>query len=150
MEIRLLYISQSGNTRSFVQRLVSLANETGQVSFVPVEISDATPDDFETTPYFAFVPTYLDGGNGIDNGVKETLTNALGEYIDYANNDRKLLGVIGSGNKNFNIQYTLTANRYADKYNVPMLADFELRGMPQDVTRVYDILVQRLVDKELI
>ena len=150
MEIRLLYISQSGNTRAFVNRLVSHANDLGRVTFTPVEISDATPDDFETTPYFAFVPTYLDGGNGIDSGVTETLTNALGEYLDYSNNSRQILGVIGSGNKNFNIQYTLTAKRYAKKYNVPMLADFELRGMPQDVTRIYDILIQRLVDKELL
>jgi protein involved in ribonucleotide reduction len=150
MEIRLLYISQSGNTKAFVQRLTTFAAEQGQVTFTPVEISDATPDDFETTPYYAFVPTYLDGGNGIDNGVKETLTNALGEYLDYGNNGRHILGVIGSGNKNFNIQYTLTANRYADKYNVPMLADFELRGMPQDVTRIYDILLQHLTDKNLL
>ncbi|MCW0952637.1 class Ib ribonucleoside-diphosphate reductase assembly flavoprotein NrdI [Weissella ceti] len=150
MEIRLLYISQSGNTRAFVNRLVSHANALGRVTFTPVEISDATPDDFETTPYFAFVPTYLDGGNGIDSGVTETLTNALGEYLDYGNNSRQILGIIGSGNKNFNIQYTLTANRYAKKYGVPMLADFELRGMPQDVTRIYDILIQRLVDKDLL
>lgn len=150
MEIRLLYISQSGNTKAFVQRLSTFAAEQGKVTFTPVEISDATPDDFETMPYYAFVPTYLDGGNGIDNGVKETLTNALGEYLDYGNNARHILGIIGSGNKNFNIQYTLTANRYAKKYNVPMLADFELRGMPQDVTRIYDILIQHLAKKNII
>lgn len=150
MEIRLLYISQSGNTRSFVQRLATLANEQGRVTFTPVEISDVTPDNFETTPYFAFVPTYLDGGNGIDSGVTESLTTPLGEYMDYGNNGRQLLGVIGSGNKNFNIQYTLTAKRYADKYGVSMIADFELRGMPQDVTDIYNILIATLETKELI
>lgn len=150
MEIRLLYISQSGNTRSFVQRLVSLANEQGRVTFTPVEISDVTPDDFETTPYFAFVPTYLDGGNGIDSGVTESLTTPLGEYMDYGNNGRQVLGIIGSGNKNFNIQYTLTAKRYAEKYGVEMLADFELRGMPQDVTDIYNILIETLETKDLL
>jgi len=150
MEIRLLYISQSGNTRAFVDRVSKHAQEQGRVTLTPVEISDATPDDFETTPFYAFVPTYLDGGNGIDSGVTETLTNALGEYIDYANNARQILGVIGSGNKNFNIQYTLTANRYAKKYSVPMLADFELRGMPQDVTRIYDIIVRHLEEKNIL
>ena len=27
------------------------------------------------------VPTYLDGGNGIDNGVKELMTTAMGDYL---------------------------------------------------------------------
>lgn len=150
MEIRLLYISQSGNTRSFVKRLAELANNQGRVTFIPVEISDVTPDNFETAPYFAFVPTYLDGGNGIDNGVTESLTTPLGEYLDYGNNGRQLLGVIGSGNKNFNIQYTLTAKRYAEKYGVKLLADFELRGMPQDITAVYETLIATLEHKNLI
>ncbi len=92
--------------------------------------------------FFAFVPTYLDGGNGIDNGVKELMTNVLGEYIDYNNNARKCIGVIGSGNRNFNEQYCLTARRYAKKFHCDLVADFELRGTSRDVTRVYSALIE--------
>lgn len=96
----------------------------------------------ETEPFFAFVPTYLDGGNGIDNGVKELMTNALGEYIAYDDNAKLCHGVVGSGNKNFNEQYCLTAKRYASQFNIPFLADYELRGTGRDVERIYKLLAQ--------
>ncbi len=144
MSIRLIYISQSGNTRAFIQKLTTYADTQGGPTFVSVEINDLSPDNHETSPYFAFVPTYLDGGNGIDNGVKEILTNALADYIDYGNNARHLIGVVGSGNKNFNAQYVLTAKRYAQMFDAPLVGDFELRGTTTDVTRIYDALCQRL------
>lgn len=37
------------------------------------------------------------------------MTTALGEYIEDGNNARYCIGVVGSGNKNFNEQYCLTA-----------------------------------------
>ncbi|MBM7617825.1 protein involved in ribonucleotide reduction [Weissella uvarum] len=144
MNIRLLYISQSGNTRAFVTKLVDYAKKLNGPQFEAVEINDLTPDHHETEPYFVFVPTYLDGGNGIDTGVKEIMTNALYDYLDYGNNARHLLGVIGSGNKNFNIQYVLTAKRYAETFGAPLIADYELRGTEHDIDRIYQALCQRI------
>ncbi|HAP3322092.1 TPA: class Ib ribonucleoside-diphosphate reductase assembly flavoprotein NrdI, partial [Enterococcus faecalis] len=67
MNIR--YISISGNTRSFVQRLTTYAEEQHQqneknptITFK--EISENSPLEVETEPFFTFVPTYLDGGDG--------------------------------------------------------------------------------------
>lgn len=143
--IRILYISVSGNTRNFVNNLQKYAeqlhvdDETNPL-IKSTEISDQSDFADEKENFFAFVPTYLDGGNGIDNGVKEMMTNALGEYIDYHNNARRCLGIIGSGNKNFNEQYCLTAKRYAQKFNTEFTTDFELRGTDRDVERVYNIL----------
>ena len=146
MKVRLLYISISGNTRSFVKNLVTFAHEQGDVDFEPVEISDASADTDEVTPYFALVPTYLDGGNGIDNGVHEIMTNALYDQIAAADNAKQLLGIIGSGNKNFNAQYILTARRYAQAFDAPVIANYELRGTTRDVERVYKAMRQRLVE----
>lgn len=87
-----------------------------------------------------FVPTYLEGGNGVDNGDQEILTETMREYIDYENNAALCLGVIGSGNKNFNYQYCLTAKQYAEQFSIPFLADFELRGTTQDIERIYACL----------
>ncbi|WP_220751327.1 class Ib ribonucleoside-diphosphate reductase assembly flavoprotein NrdI [Apilactobacillus xinyiensis] len=145
-KINVLYISIEGNTKNFIKNLSKYAkNEHDQDEQKPVinakEISEQTDFSNETDNFFAFVPTYLDGGNGIDNGVKELMTNVLGEYIHYNNNARKCIGVVGSGNRNFNEQYCLTARRYAKAFNCDLVADFELRGTSRDVTRVYEALI---------
>nr|WP_255552513.1 class Ib ribonucleoside-diphosphate reductase assembly flavoprotein NrdI [Lactobacillus sp. Sy-1] len=147
--IQARFISISGNTRSFMDSLVDYAkqqnaNDPNLPLFKPVEISDVTDLAEEPDPYFAFVPTYLNGGNGIDNGVKELMTNSLGEYIGYGDNHTKCLGIIGSGNKNFNEQYCLTAKRYAHDYGFPYLNNYELRGNSADVERIYNSMVNRI------
>lgn len=143
--IRVLFISVSGNTRSFADKLAAYGQAQHQANadepLVEVqEISEATMPAKETTPFVAMVPTYLDGGNGVDNGVKELMTNALGEYIADGGNEDLCIGVIGSGNKNFNRQYCLTAKRYAAAFTAPFIADYELRGTKADVARIYGIL----------
>lgn len=144
--IRILFCSISGNTRNFIAKLSTYAKEQNQLNTTNplikgVEINDLTPFTTETTPYFVCVPTYLSGGNGIDSGVTELMTNTLGEYIMYQNNHNLVQGIIGSGNRNFNEQYILTARRYAQMTNSDVVADYELRGNPQDVARIYNILV---------
>lgn len=143
--IRILYCSISGNTRNFISKLTIYANNQRQHDATAptingIEITDLTPLNDETTPYFVCVPTYLSGGNGIDNGVTELMTNSLGEYITYQNNSTHIKGIIGSGNRNFNEQYVLTARRYATETNSRVIADYELRGTQTDIIRIYDIL----------
>lgn len=143
--IRLLYISISGNTKNFVQDLQEYAHDQHEKDpSEPLielkEISDATVPAEESKNFFAFVPTYLTGGNGIDNGVTELMTNALGEYIEFGQNRDFCIGIVGSGNRNFNEQYCLTAKRYANEFNTEMIADYELRGTPSDVKSIYTIL----------
>lgn len=144
--MRIIYISISGNTRSFVKRLVDYSREQNNISQDNLlieevkEISDNTPFESENTEFFTFVPTYLEGGNGVDNGDQEILTESLRDYLEYSDNYRYCLGVVGSGNKNFNYQYCLTAKQYSEAFNFPFIADFELRGTNDDLTRIYTIL----------
>ena len=152
--MRILYISIEGNTRAFVSDLEHYAmaqhvKNKGLPTIVTKEISEQSDFEDETEPFFCFVPTYLDGGNGIDNGVKELLTTVMGEYIGYHNNFRKLQGVVGSGNRNFNEQYCLTAKRYCEKFHAPFVADYELRGMPNDTHRIYRKLVEQVQLNEM-
>ncbi|MTV82852.1 class Ib ribonucleoside-diphosphate reductase assembly flavoprotein NrdI [Secundilactobacillus folii] len=147
--MRILFISIEGNTRSFVEHLTHYAmaqhiKNKGLPEIVSTEISEQTDFTDETKPYFCFVPTYLDGGNGIDNGVKELMTNVMGEYIDYHDNAKQLIGIVGSGNKNFNEQYCLTARRYSEKFDAPFIDNYELRGVPADEARVYKKMVERV------
>lgn len=145
--MHILYISISGNTRSFVKRLSAYAFDTYTTQIELKEIHENSIFEDEMEPFFTFVPTYLDGGNGVDNGDTEILTETMREYLDYHNNSRYCLGVIGSGNKNFNHQYCLTAKQYAEKFNFPFLADYELRGTQEDLERVYTILAETLAKK---
>lgn len=145
MKINILFTSIEGNTRAFIEKLKKYVQAHHPNDIIRAkEISDADPFDEEKEDYFVFVPTYLDGGNGIDNGVKELMTNALGEYIDYDQNASHCLGIIGSGNRNFNQQFCLTARRYAQQFNVPFLDTYELRGTDDDVQRIYQTMVDVL------
>ncbi|WP_368277178.1 class Ib ribonucleoside-diphosphate reductase assembly flavoprotein NrdI [Lacticaseibacillus paracasei] len=143
--IHVLFISISGNTRAFAHRLAVYAQtqhdqNAANPTIVLKEISDATQSDGETKPFFVMVPTYLDGGNGIDNGVKELMTTVMGDYLAEGENADQCIGIIGSGNRNFNEQYCLTAKRYAKEFDAPFLADYELRGTPSDAEKIYAIL----------
>ena len=64
----------------------------------------------------------------MDNGDVEILTTPVGDFIAYGDNASKCFGVVGSGNRNFNNQYCLTAKQYSQRFGFPVLADFEMRG----------------------
>ncbi|WP_395320192.1 class Ib ribonucleoside-diphosphate reductase assembly flavoprotein NrdI [Fructilactobacillus frigidiflavus] len=146
--IKLIFISNTGNTRNFAENLVNYAqtqhqNDPALPLVTATEISEQTDFADETEPYFASVPTYLFGGDGTGDNVIEIMTTILGEYLAYHDNAQHCLGIIGSGNKNFNVQYCLTAKRYAKRFNVPFLADYELRGNDKDIKRIYADMVAR-------
>lgn len=146
-KMNILYISIEGNTRSFVKRLTAFAKQQNMINQANPEINakEIGPQDApasESKPFFVFVPTYLTGGNGIDSGYTEIMTTALGEYIEDGNNARYCIGVVGSGNKNFNEQYCLTARKYAKIFNAPFLDNYELRGTDADVERIYGSLTK--------
>lgn len=139
-KITLVYISLSGNTQSFVRRLTTFLQFQTDWQVEEVDIKQLVKDDqpfFELdSPFVAFLPTYLEGGNGVDNGDVEILTNPLGDFIAYGNNAKLCLGVVGSGNRNFNNQYCLTAKQYAERFGFPVLDTFELRGLANDIERI--------------
>lgn len=147
-KMNILYISIEGNTRSFLNRMQAFAKQQHSINSQDLEINlkeitDQTIPAAEDADFFAFVPTYLDGGNGFDSGFNELMTNALGEYIGEHNNAEKCIGVVGSGNKNFNEQYCLTARKYSETFDAPFLADYELRGTEEDIDTIYAILQKR-------
>ncbi|EOL43412.1 class Ib ribonucleoside-diphosphate reductase assembly flavoprotein NrdI [Enterococcus caccae] len=147
--MNILYISISGNTRSFVNRLATYAADMYDTKINVKEIHENSVLEEEHAPFFTFVPTYLDGGNGVDNGDTEILTETMREYLDYHGNYRYCLGVVGSGNKNFNHQYCLTAKQYAQTFGFPFLADYELRGTQEDLEHVYTIIAETIEKAQL-
>lgn len=143
--MHIYFISIAGNTRAFIAKLEKYSQtlhleDTGNPLITSTEVYDDYPLEEITKPFFVFVPTYLEGGNGIDNGDQEILTESMREFLVESDNYKYCLGVIGSGNKNFNHQYCLTAKQYCQQFNLPFLADYELRGTENDVKRIYAIL----------
>lgn len=135
-----VYISLSGNTDSFVRRLKSFFQFQTDWTIELIHVKDLVKQEIPfyslDAPFVAFLPTYLEGGNGVDNGDVEILTNPLGDFINFEQNKTLCLGVVGSGNRNFNHQYCLTAKQYAERFDFPVIDTFELRGMQNDIERI--------------
>lgn len=141
-ELNFIYISLSGNTEYFVNQLKKKLQNEYEINLINVKqlVKDRI-DFFKVDKSFiVFVPTYLEGGNGIDNGHNEILTTSLREFVRSYENYKNCIGVIGSGNKNFNNQYCLTAKQYSQEFKVPFLADFELRGNNKDIERIGNLI----------
>lgn len=140
--LTIVYISLSGNVQSFVKRLGEYLQNHYQLSSKAINIKDLNHETFPVaSPFVAILPTYLEGGNGIDSGDVEILTTPLGDFIAAHDNDKHCFGIIGSGNRNFNEQYCLTAKQYANRFGFPMLGDFELRGTISDIERLAEVIV---------
>jgi protein involved in ribonucleotide reduction len=139
--LRIVYISISGNTRSFVERLAELAAQQHALDehaplIEPFEYTEQFDEAILDQPYFVFVPTYLDGGDGIHTGYHEILTVDLRDELDDADTTN-MLGIVGSGNRNFNAQFGLTAKHYARRYNTPLIGLYELRGNDEEAATIY-------------
>ncbi|MGT2744908.1 class Ib ribonucleoside-diphosphate reductase assembly flavoprotein NrdI [Streptococcus phocae subsp. phocae] len=144
-DLTIVFISLSGNTLSFVKRMSQYLLENHEITTRQINIKDLKHETFPLTdPYIAVLPTYLEGGNGLDSGEVEILTNPLGDFIAAHGNAKHCLGIIGSGNKNFNHQYCLTAKQYAKRFGFPMLGDFELRGDQADIQRLAGVILEAL------
>lgn len=140
--LTIVYISLSGNVQSFVKRLGEYLQNHYQLSSKAINIKDLNHETFPVaSPFVAILPTYLEGGNGIDSGDVEILTTPLGDFIAAHDNDKHCFGIIGSGNRNFNEQYCLTAKQYANRFGFPMLGDFEFRGTSSDIERLAEVIV---------
>lgn len=81
-------------------------------------------------PFVLITPTYAndDGSNAVPKPVIRFLNNAY--------NRENLIGVIGSGNRNFGETFALAGRIIAKKCNVPLLYRFELSGTPDDIKNV--------------
>lgn len=141
--LTIVYISLSGNTHSFVKRFSDYISKKHHINTELINIKDLKHENFPVhKPFLALLPTYLEGGNGLDNGDTEILTVPLRRFIESYDNYKWCFGIIGSGNRNFNNQYCLTAKQYAQQFGFPMLADFELRGTSSDIERIAPIVLE--------
>lgn len=141
-KINIIYISLNGNTKYFVSCLSDYIKENMDVMVESLNIKDLKGETFPVDePFVSFLPTYLNGGNGIHTGDKEVLTTRLGDFIASNDNFRLCYGIIGSGNRNFNKQFCLSAKQYAESFSFPLIDVFELRGTQTDIKRIANLII---------
>lgn len=143
-KIKIIYISLSGNTKNFVERLSEHIEATNDIVVESLNVKDLKGTTFSVTePFVSFLPSYLNGGNGIETGDKEVLTTRLGDFIASHDNFKFCYGIIGSGNRNFGNQFCLSAKQYTERFDFPLIDVFEIRGTHSDVKRIANLIVHR-------
>lgn len=86
-------------------------------------------------PWVLLTPSYKAG-----NADEVTLPAGVRSFLRSPVNRRRLVGIIGSGNRNFGVYYQAAARMLAQTSGRPVLFEFELSGTPEDVTTCARIL----------
>ncbi len=86
-------------------------------------------------PWVLLTPSYKAG-----NAEEVTLPAGVRSFLRSAANRRSLVGIIGSGNRNFGVYYQAAARMLARTSGRPILFEFELSGTPEDVAACARIL----------
>lgn len=110
--MKLVYLSLTGNVRSFVSR-VGMESE---------ELNYTNPLTEVNEDYIVIVPSYDD-----------EITEIVSDFVEYKENMKHLIGFVGSGNKNWDDSYCFNAKELAEKYDRPFIFDFELDGRNEDI-----------------
>lgn len=117
--LNVVYFSLTGNTQNFIDKFKnSYSGNLFDIKFI--NITDDCYQEVDS-PYILIAPTY-----------EPEVTYIANEFIE-TNHIDLLCGFIGGGNKNFAEDYIYTAKNLADKYDKPVLMDFEFSGTDKDV-----------------
>ena len=124
------FSSVSNLTGRFAEHL---AERTGRAVF---NLADSAVRRGETDgPWVLLTPSYKAG-----TADEVTLPAPVKAFLRSPANRRSLVGIIGSGNRNFGEYYQAAARELAAASGRPVLFEFELSGTPEDVARCAEIL----------
>ncbi|MGX7394759.1 class Ib ribonucleoside-diphosphate reductase assembly flavoprotein NrdI [Carnobacterium mobile] len=113
--MKVVYLSLTGQTRKFVQKL----------DMDLLEITPTNPYLSIHEPFIVVVPTY-----------EVEATEIINDFIETGENQNYFKGVAGGGNLNFGNLFVFTAKDLAKEYNVPLLHTFEFQGNDEDVQKL--------------
>ena len=120
------YSSTSGLVRSFAERLHRPA----------FNLADRVHRQSEVDgPWVLLTPSYKTG-----NPANDTIPESVRRFLRSPVNRRALVGVIGSGNRNFGSHYQMACREIAARSGRPILFEFELAGTRWDVEECRRIL----------
>lgn len=123
----IIYFSNiADNTMNFVDKL---GWDLGEVHRIPKQGEYPAPP---TKPYVLIVPTY--GSGKPPPQVRKFLNKAI--------NRKMLTGVVGSGNKNFGVNFARASDTIANMCNVPLIGKFEMRGTDEEINTIKRGLIE--------
>lgn len=120
------YSSTSGLVRAFAERLDRPVRNLAEREHRSSEVDG---------PWVLLTPSYKTG-----NPANDTIPEAVRRFLRSPVNRRALVGVMGSGNRNFGTHYQRACREIAERSGRPVLFEFELAGTPWDVARCREIL----------
>ncbi|NYI59083.1 class Ib ribonucleoside-diphosphate reductase assembly flavoprotein NrdI [Cellulomonas soli] len=120
------YSSASGLVRTFAERLDRPVYNLAEREH---RLSEADG------PWVLLTPSYKTG-----NESNDTIPEGVRRFLRSAVNRRRLVGVMGSGNRNFGRFYQMAAREVARRSGRPVLFEFELSGTPWDVQEALRIM----------
>ena len=120
------YSSASGMVRLFAQRL-----ERPVFDLADAEVRRSVPDG----PWVLLTPSYKTG-----NPSNDTIPEPVRRFLRDPITRRRLVGVMGSGNRNFGKHYQAACRQIAKASGRPVLFEFELQGTSWDVEQAKEIL----------
>ena len=120
------YSSASGLVRSFAERLGRPAYNLAEREHRQSEVDG---------PWVLLTPSYKTG-----NESNDTVPEAVRRFLRDEHNRRLMVGVMGSGNRNFGRYYQMACRLIAQRSGRPVLFEFELAGTPWDVEECRTIL----------
>ena len=139
-KFNIVYFSLTGNTQNFIKKFKDYKDYVVEEHiykkcpphYYPIDIDfiDISDDCYQEvdSPYILIAPTY-----------EPEVTYIANEFIE--TNDINLLrGFIGGGNKNFAEDYIYTAKNLANKYDKPVLMDFEFSGNDEDIENLLHLI----------
>lgn len=120
-KIKIIYFStKSENTLNFVSRLTNFESER-----LP-ENGDIVTD----YPYVLVFPSY--GGGKMQGSIPAPVLR----FIKNVKNQENIIGIIGSGDRNYGDMFCIGAALLSKKLEVPLLYRYEIRGTKEDVQKV--------------
>lgn len=117
--VAIAFYSITGQTQRFIDKSGLTAHR----------IDDASPKFAMGEEYVLIVPSYQD-----------FMMDSIVEFLNYKDNKKKLVGIIGCGNRNFNDLFAQTAKKIAATLKVPILYLMEFSGTLRDVDNVRRIM----------
>ncbi|WP_435298938.1 class Ib ribonucleoside-diphosphate reductase assembly flavoprotein NrdI [Timonella sp. A28] len=120
------YSSKSGMVKQFANNLNRPVFDLSER-----DIRTSVPDG----PWVLLTPSYKTGN--VDN---DTIPEPVKRFLKNPETRRKMVGVMGSGNRNFGAHYQAAARQIAHISGRPVLFEFELQGTQWDVEDAQNIL----------
>ncbi len=127
------YSSKSGIVKQF-----ALALKRPVFDLSDKDVRNSIPEG----PWVLLTPSYKTGNENND-----TLPEPVKRFLREPAVRRKMIGIMGSGNRNFGAHYQAAARQIAKASGRPMLFEFELQGTQWDVEDARAILEQ--LDQEV-